>query len=650
MAKRYFTTDKIGDTVEVDQELARQLVAQGKKTPADFEIEDDGQPAAPAPATTAPPKEVGSLEAIAPSFLSASQGGQGYAGRTWGAAKDLLSLPLRTVAGAGSALGTALGGGSIDESGRAFMGGMSGPVESAQEAYGSTPEVQKLIANPLMYAGMAQDPKTLPLSALAALPVNGVGQGLAMGLTSYAERQADALASVQRASKMPSLSDLAPAALGAAGEAAIALPGVGGRLQEGAKALIRAQIKTSSKKGGIVGKGLEQGLDAGYLPTIAGRGTLSVPQMEKNFDKVFLPTQQEFTPTLRAMDAAGVKVSTNRAADAAQTHLADYIAGGGVIPAETQGRNALDWFRQRVVQPDNAQDVSKVLSGYREPAQRGPTIATPVDQTITPGFVAPGPMVGKVGVGRTADQIIPGPMVGVPGAASEVPTGSWVMVGGQKRWIEGVPQAAQEPGSFRQLPGERIPGQEIQAQTGFKQLPGEYVLPKLATVGGGYKELIPGVQPAPQDVLIGPSAAHFRKSGILKEAFKNPETATANSEVAMGGGMNLRQQLIAGGVKPTAEAIAAGQQYQDLLQRSAPLYAMEAAMRQAGQRANRYPLSLYSALKAPVQMVQELPATARWMYDAGGLAKRVNPAARAVTPFAPAAPTFGALLGMGVGQ
>lgn len=50
MAKRYFTTTKSGEEVEVDQDIARELVALGKKKPEDFEIEEtDDIPIAPTP-------------------------------------------------------------------------------------------------------------------------------------------------------------------------------------------------------------------------------------------------------------------------------------------------------------------------------------------------------------------------------------------------------------------------------------------------------------------------------------------------------------------------------------------------------------------------------------------------------------------------
>lgn len=56
MAKRYYTTDKKGQEVEVDQALARKLVKMGKKTPDDFTIEDSVKPAQPSRTPYSTPK------------------------------------------------------------------------------------------------------------------------------------------------------------------------------------------------------------------------------------------------------------------------------------------------------------------------------------------------------------------------------------------------------------------------------------------------------------------------------------------------------------------------------------------------------------------------------------------------------------------
>jgi hypothetical protein len=80
--KRYYTTTKTGESVEVPQDLAKQLVKMGKKKPEDFEIEEvPDEPTAPAaptasvapaPAAQAPqePKTPSLLEATFPRSTS----------------------------------------------------------------------------------------------------------------------------------------------------------------------------------------------------------------------------------------------------------------------------------------------------------------------------------------------------------------------------------------------------------------------------------------------------------------------------------------------------------------------------------------------------------------------------------------------------
>lgn len=394
MAKRYFTTDKTGDTVEVDQELARQLVAQGKKTHADFEIEDDGQPAAPAPATTAPPKEVGSLEAIAPSFLSASQGGQGYAGRTWGAAKDLLSLPLRTVAGAGSAIGTALGGGSADESGRAFMGGMSSPVESAQEAYGSTPAVQKLLANPLMYAGMAQDPKTVPLAALGGTGMGPIAQGLIGSTAAYGQRRVDEAVSGSSTGYSPTKSELLPLALGIG---VGALPGSGRALQNAGNSMFRKMVKPVTKEV----EGLQDALAAGKLPQLAGWSG-SVGGAGEQFLKSLELQGAQYPKILAAADATGNKVSTFHASQASKNALAKAMEDRQLSVSIPEGRAALDWIRGRVQIPSTKQGIAQALEGRSVPAndilpsQAHPIKSSLYDAAFDPASTSLAPKAARV--------------------------------------------------------------------------------------------------------------------------------------------------------------------------------------------------------------------------------------------------------------
>lgn len=622
-----------------DEDLTRAMMA---KFPEYSDIDTSGIRPQQAPLEQVQEQgSPGSFQAIAPSFAGAKRAGQNYGGRTWGAAKDLASLPLRTVAGFGAGIGDILGSGSIESAGDAFMRTMQDPAGSAQDAYGSTPEVQKKILNPVVYGSMAQDPLSLPMMALGGPSLTPIKSGALAGLMSYSRNVADRGAqgagigdALGGETDAQILGDLLPLGLGAGLSAALRVPYAASALKEGAKDLIRSQIKPTRKGGGTMAEGLREGLDAGYLPTIAGRFTASTPEMAKRFARAFEPVQQSFRPTLQALDESGAMISTDNAMRGAQSHLADYIAKGGVIPAESQGRNALEWLRQRISQSDNPTDVSKVLSGWIEPQQRGPVTPTSTQQAVgTSPSVQRGPVVAT-----TERQAISGPK---EVAAPLVDESGIMYEMGRDGKLQVMYDANLMP---RRAPIEKrmvtIPGQAIDAVTGTRRLAPDATIgaQKYIDATTGYKELLPPISPSKSDVLIRPSTAHFRKSGILKEAFKNPETATANAEVSMGGGMDLRRQLIEGGATPTPESAIAGRMYEALLNRSAPLYGMEPAMALAATRANRYPLSLYSALRAPIQMIQEMPATARWMYDAGRLSDALAPYARQTSRFAPVSP------------
>lgn len=74
--KRYYTTTKTGESVEVPQDLAKQLVKMGKKKPEDFEIEDvpDEPTASAAPVASVAPAQADPApqEQKTPSLLEAT--------------------------------------------------------------------------------------------------------------------------------------------------------------------------------------------------------------------------------------------------------------------------------------------------------------------------------------------------------------------------------------------------------------------------------------------------------------------------------------------------------------------------------------------------------------------------------------------------
>lgn len=622
-----------------DEDLTRAMM---EKFPEYSDVDTSGF--APRPSILTPqqdPQPIGSFQAIAPSFTDAKRSGKNYGGRTWGAVKDIASLPLRTVAGLGAGAGELLGSGSVQNAGGAFMQTMADPARSTQESYGSTPDLQKKLLNPVVYGGMASDPLSLPMMALGGPELSPMLGGWLAGAMSYARNVADRAAdgagigdAFGGETDSQLLGDILPIGIGAGLSGAAMVPYAAKALKEGAKDLIRSQIKPTRKGGGTMAEGLRAGLDAGYLPTIAGRFTASTPEMAKRFARTFEPVQESFRPALQELDESGAMISTDNAMRGAQSHLAEYIAKGGVIPAESQGRNALEWLRQRISQSDNPADVSKVLSGWVEPPQRGPIAPTSTQQTVgTAPIIQRGPVVAT-----TEKQAITGPR---EVAAPFIDESGIMYETGRDGNLHVMYDANLMP---MKAPIEKrmvaVPGQTVDAVTGVRRLAPDATIgaQKYVDATTGYRELLPPIIPSKSDVLVRPSTAHFRKSGILKEAFKNPETATANAEAAMGGGMALRQQLIAGGASPTEASSIAGKMYEALLRKSAPLYAMEPAMGLAATRANRYPLSLYSALRAPAQMVQEMPATARWMYDAGRMLENSAPYAKQISRFSPVSP------------
>lgn len=105
MARKYYTTTKSGEEVEVDYELAKQLIASGKKTPSDFEIEeydsvDIKSDIKPKMVDT---PEMSSYDEVVSGILPRIYQSDENLGINFG--KDVASLPGRALWSAGSALG-----------------------------------------------------------------------------------------------------------------------------------------------------------------------------------------------------------------------------------------------------------------------------------------------------------------------------------------------------------------------------------------------------------------------------------------------------------------------------------------------------------------------------------------------------------------
>ena len=113
--KRYYTTDKNGEEVEVTREVAKQLISMGKKSASDFTIEEDVEQKSSAPEKQkqAEPKEQpGTAERITgslfPRTLEAAKRGEEFP--LISGIADAASLPGRAVA---AGLGTFAAGSDI---------------------------------------------------------------------------------------------------------------------------------------------------------------------------------------------------------------------------------------------------------------------------------------------------------------------------------------------------------------------------------------------------------------------------------------------------------------------------------------------------------------------------------------------------------
>jgi hypothetical protein len=98
MGKTYFTTAKNGDTVEVDVELARQLIQSGKKAPGDFQIEETPD-TVQSQATPETPDTRGAFRRAYDYAAGEPQENPSWGGMIWkGAGDQIVDRPIETLA------------------------------------------------------------------------------------------------------------------------------------------------------------------------------------------------------------------------------------------------------------------------------------------------------------------------------------------------------------------------------------------------------------------------------------------------------------------------------------------------------------------------------------------------------------------------
>lgn len=285
-----------------------------------------------------------------------------WAGRQWPAMRDMLTMPLRAAAGAGSAMGQTLGGANslgdlfqgiglrrLDVS-EAFRQGMADPRGQAQEFRAYTPTAQRYIANPALFAGMADDPATGPGIALGATAMRPLLQGFATSAINAGARNLDQMSQGQAmgvgaSDFVPSMnfSDLVPAALGAVGP-------IGGAMKRGANSWFRQMVKPAGIKAGKEVEGFENALAADLLPEMTG-WSATVGGAGKQYLRRLGQEGAEVEPILANADLSGMKVSPAEAISEAEKAMIQAIKEerlGGTI---AEAKSGLDWVRARAHKP-----------------------------------------------------------------------------------------------------------------------------------------------------------------------------------------------------------------------------------------------------------------------------------------------------------
>ena len=329
-----------------------------------------------------------SLSALMPATADALAEGRGYPERMLASGKDLLTLVPRTAAGIGNGLGelagSLIGGASLGDalrgSGDAYMQGLRSPVDAAQESSAYAPWMQQKLANPGLYASMAEDPLTMASVAIPALaesrlgaPLGRLGEGAIASGMSYGRNVADRL---MRGDESPfaespgqTLADAAPLGLSVMGPVAAEVAGgLGSKLMGAGNEMFRKMVKPAPmKNGGAEVEGLNQALEAGLLPKLAGFG-LSVGGAGRRYlGKVLPAIGEQYPAALEGANATGKTVNANDVLRETIDRLAESGASRSDVMAPGDAGKAAYWVGDYLTAPQQESAYRASMFGA-EPA------------------------------------------------------------------------------------------------------------------------------------------------------------------------------------------------------------------------------------------------------------------------------------------
>jgi hypothetical protein len=538
-------------------------------------------------------------------------------------AHDFLTIPTRTAAGVGSALGEAAGGGSYSDVLKALALGMHDPVELAQA------DAKQGAGNKWSQIGasMADNPTTLPLTLVGGGVLPQALKSVAMMYGNDVARKAAEEDQGWKSlvpTKGEAESYAVPLALGTAGRGLqIASTSDAGQIfRDKAVNLLTSIIKPAQyAKGGQEATGLVNGLlgrdiegkqrSAPLLPRLVGYRTSTAPDIAKNYQKVFDETTRKFSPLLEDMDKtqadklAGWDQALVTGGNEADQRLFDSFING--TPTETRAAS------EAVPKPEDISAL-KALNAARDALDK-----------------AQASKYGAISLDESDNAI------------------KWLSRrANTPNTVEGIKELRARNNMFKAIRSrELLPdenGNYLDPESGYQYLPmgqrdGMFISPTNGEI------FMRGIK---EDYPMPPSTAHTLKSSIMKEVYKKSQDVETAKEVAGEAlGQELRDQLrsnefIPQGLEhyePLAKYNNLKERYGKLLDESAPVYALEAAMDRAAARENRNPISLTKMIAlgalsggkgligAPLALgatLQEHPGTARALWDIGNGLDKVN--------------------------
>lgn len=439
------------------------------------------------------PSAFTAADVISPRNAAAQREGAGWPARFAASTEDVLTFPLRAIAGAGNAAGELAGSRSLAGVPQAFAQGMANPNAAFEQNLSDAG-----VTNPFIRGGLrglaapADNPLTLPMMgltpAVAGTPLNPIGQGLAAGLAQGVTRRGEQALSGAKPESGITGEDVLPVALGAGTQALFGLAPYASAMREKAADLVRKAGKPGEDPE-VVESGRNFLVGMGYLPELISGGTFTPEGMARRFAALKDPLARAVGAREAEADAAGVRINMEEALRNARDQMRGQQDTRRLALSEPEFERSYEWLKDRALVPDA---ISREQIAQSEIPYQGRTV----------------PLIGKEDV-------------------------------------------------FQQVRGEPVLNEKGQQVVGPDLMPQYTSIPVLAgqrDVISGYQKL-PDYYPPRPDVTSNVSAAGNLKRAMQKIAYENDPSATAPMAGRVAGARGF-EQAIRSQLREKAPAVA----------------------------------------------------------------------------------------------